>query len=339
MIKKFTAKYPSNIALVKYWGKHGNQLPCNASLSMTLNKAFTETTLQLFDKKSNEVELEYYFEGNANSNFQDRIVKYLGEQSEFTSILKDYSIRIDSKNSFPHSTGIASSASAFATIAALFLKASDSSIGEATFNKNASRLARLGSGSASRSFYGPYALWGQLDGLENSNNEFAIPVVKIHDNFQSMRDAILIVEDEPKKVSSSVGHSLMKNHPYAKARFIDANKHCNEMLLTLESGDFDTFISITEREALSLHSMMMTSENYYLLMKPETIRIIEQIFIFREETKLPICFTLDAGPNLHLLYPDYIKEKVHTFVDDKLKGGLKSILYDRAGVGGEIFKL
>lgn len=334
MNKTIISKYPSNIALVKYWGKYGNQLPKNASLSMTLSKAVTEVKLELMEKTNSEIELAYFFEGEEKEDFKERIVKYASAQPEFDYLLKNYALKINSTNSFPHSTGIASSASAFAAIAAALLSASAELDGD-IFNREASRLSRLGSGSACRSFYGPYAVWGELDGLDASSNEYAVPVLEVHENFKNMRDAILIVEDQPKKVSSSVGHGLMKDHPYAEARFVDANKHCQEMLSTLKSGDFDKFISITEREALSLHAMMMTSTDYYMLMKPKTIQVIDEIFEFREQTGLPICFTLDAGPNVHLIYPESIEKEVKTFVETSLKKNTKSIIYDEIGFGGK----
>lgn len=334
MNKTIISKYPSNIALVKYWGKYGNQLPKNASLSMTLSKAVTEVKLELMEKTNSEIELAYFFEGEEKEDFKERIVKYASAQPEFDYLLKNYALKINSTNSFPHSTGIASSASAFAAIAAALLSASAELDGD-IFNREASRLSRLGSGSACRSFYGPYAVWGELDGLDASSNEFAVPVLEVHENFKNMRDAILIVEDQPKKVSSSVGHGLMKDHPYAEARFVDANKHCQEMLSTLKSGDFDKFISITEREALSLHAMMMTSTDYYMLMKPKTIQVIDEIFEFREQTGLPICFTLDAGPNVHLIYPESIEKEVKTFVETSLKKNTKLIIYDEIGFGGK----
>jgi len=336
MTQKIIAKYPSNIALIKYWGKHGNQLPCNASLSMTLSKAYTEIVLQCTPKTNTTIELEYFFEGQPKENFKERIIKYASQQNEFSALLNNFSIQINSTNSFPHSTGIASSASAFAAIAAALLKATNQFSNDEEFNKKASYLARLGSGSACRSFYGAYALWGKLNNIENSSNEYAIPINEIHENFKKMNDAILIVEDTPKKVSSSVGHSLMNNHPYAKERFLDANKNCESMISILKNGDFETFISITEREALTLHAMMMTSQDYYMLMKPETVFVIEQIFDFRKQTQLPICFTLDAGPNIHLLYPEQIQNEVELFIENKLKSKLKSVIYDQAGWGGMV---
>ena len=160
MNKTIISKYPSNIALVKYWGKYGNQLPKNASLSMTLSKAVTEVKLELMEKTNSEIELAYFFEGEEKEDFKERIVKYASAQPEFDYLLKNYALKINSTNSFPHSTGIASSASAFAAIAAALLSASAELDGD-IFNREASRLSRLGSGSACRSFYGPYAVWGE----------------------------------------------------------------------------------------------------------------------------------------------------------------------------------
>lgn len=334
MSKKVKVRYPSNIALVKYWGKHGNQLPCNPSISLTLNNAYTELELELSEKKSQELEFEYFFEGIQNEQFSARVIKYLQAQPEFTDLLKNNAIRVDSHNSFPHSTGIASSASAFASIAAAFLKASGQYKDEADFLQKASNLARLGSGSACRSFYGSYAMWGELEGVEDSNDLYAIPVTDIHENFQNMRDAILIVEDTPKKVSSSVGHGLMKDHPFAEARFVQAKQHLTEMLSILKTGDFEGFIRIVEREALSLHAMMMTSVDYYLLMEPNTVYVMQQIMDFRETTKLPICFTLDAGPNIHLLYPSNIEKQTKDFINNNLISRLKEVIYDQNGSGG-----
>lgn len=333
MMQEIKVQFPSNIALVKYWGKYGNQLPRNPSISLTLQKAYTELTLQLSEKKSKELEFAYFFEGAQNESFNARVLKYLQAQEEFGDLLSNYAIRVDSHNSFPHSTGIASSASAFSAIAAAFLKASGN-YEEDNFIPKASHLARLGSGSACRSFQGPYTAWGKISSIPNSNEKFAVPVEGIHANFQEMRDAILIVEDAPKKVSSSVGHGLMKNHPFAEARFVQAQQHAEELFSTLKSGDYEQFVGIVEREALSLHAMMMTSVDYYLLMKPNTIEIMERVIQFRNDTHLPICFTLDAGPNIHLIYPATIENQTQELINNELKAKTKNILYDQNGQGG-----
>ncbi len=322
---------PSNIALVKYWGKKGNQIPCNASLSMTLQNAYTEVELTLHEKKVQGVELEYFFNNEKRELFGNRVQKYLEANAVHFPFLNDYAIQIQSSNSFPHSTGIASSASAFGAIALALLSASG--YDEDDILQRASFLARLGSGSACRSMYGGYALWGSLPTVKPSSDEFAIPVPAIHQNFNNMRDAILIVDDTPKKVSSSKGHSLMQGHRYAESRFLQASTHCEEMLNILQNGDHEQFIKIVEQEALALHAMMMTSEESYILMKPGTILAIELIRNFRKETGVPVCFTLDAGPNVHVMYPAKNEETVNTFLHSEMNK--IEIIYDRIGHGPE----
>lgn len=330
MTKKIAWRCPSNIALVKYWGKKGNQIPCNASISMTLQNAYTDTSLILTDKKSVGIELEYFFEGKQNAAFQQRILQYLEQNKSSFPVLDQYAMRIESENSFPHSTGIASSASAFGALALVLLSASDYTGDD--FLERASFLSRLGSGSASRSMYPGYALWGALDEVVGSSDEFAIPVTDIHPDFSDMRDSILIVDDEPKSVSSSVGHGLMKGHSYANVRFLDANRHTLEMKGILETGDLGGFVSLIEREALALHAMMMTSSDYYLLMKPDTVAIIDAIMSFRRETGVPVGFTLDAGPNVHVIYPGKVENEVNSFLKS-LQIDLKGVINDKIGTG------
>lgn len=331
MKEKTIWRCPSNIALVKYWGKKENQIPCNASLSMTLQNAFTEVELTLHEKKSKAIELEYFFDKEKNESFGLRVRRYLEANAEQFPLLREFAVSIHSTNSFPHSTGIASSASSFGAIALALL--SVSGYAEEDLKQQASFLSRLGSGSACRSMYAGYALWGRISEVDASSDTYAIPITSIHENFRDMRDAILIIDDTPKKVSSSKGHALMQGHRYAESRFLQANAHCAEMLKVLATGDFEQFIRIIEQEALALHAMMMTSEDSYLLMKPGTVQAIELIRKFRDETTIPVCFTLDAGPNVHVLYPAKVEEAVNSFINSELN--MKGIIYDRIGKGPE----
>ena len=90
-----------------------------------------------------------------------------------------------------------------------------------------------------------------------------------------------------------------------------------------------------ESEALTLHAMMMTSMPYFMLMKPDTLEIIQKIWQYREETKTPVCFTLDAGANVHLLYPSSEKDKVQTFIKDNLAQHCENgqYIHDQVGAG------
>lgn len=333
MKEKVIWRCPSNIALVKYWGKKENQIPCNASLSMTLQNAYTEVALTLKKKDSSGVALEYLFDNKKNESFGKRVREFIEKNISSFPVADEYALHFDSSNSFPHSTGIASSASAFGAIALALL--SSSGYEQEDFLQRTSFLARLGSGSACRSLFGNYSLWGRLPGVENASDEYAIPVTDFHPCFSDMRDAILIVDDAPKNVSSSKGHALMKGHLYAQNRFQQANTHCTRMLKVLQTGDFEEFIIIIEQEALALHAMMMTSKDAYLLMKPGTIHAIEMIKNFRKETNIPICFTLDAGPNVHVLYPAKDAQQVNAFLQSALQGAMKEIIYDRIGKGPE----
>lgn len=334
---KIIWRCPSNIAIVKYWGKRDIQIPCNSSVSMTLSASYTEIELELFKKETNEVvELDYFFENKKNQLFENRVKKYLEEQSAYFPVLKNYCVQIHSVNSFPHSAGIASSASAFGALALALLDASFSKeLHSDDFFQSVSKAARLGSGSACRSVFGGFALWGKTDNVPGSSNEFAIPIENIHENFKQLHDTILIVDENPKQVSSSAGHSLMNNHAYAKNRFEQANERASRIMQVLRDGNLEEFIKITESEALTLHAMMMTSDDYYLLMKPGTLIIIEQIIAFRKETAIPVCFTLDAGPNVHVIYPDTDKMKVEYFINNQLKDSVKRIIFDKSGNGPE----
>lgn len=334
---KVTWTCPSNIAIVKYWGKKGNQIPCNSSLSLTLSNSFTQVEAELSEKTSNEaVQLDYYFEGEINEKFGQRVAKFLVDNREFFPFLNENAITIHSSNSFPHSAGIASSASAFGAISLALLDIAYTIEGkekDEEFYSKASYLARLGSGSASRSMFSGFAMWGENDKIPNSSNEYAIEVKDIHPTFRNMKDAILIIEDEPKKVSSSVGHSLMNNHPYAENRFNQANERTPELVEILKTGNMEAFIHMCESEALTLHAMMMTSMDYYLLVKPGTITAIERLIEFRKENNVPVCFTLDAGPNVHVLYPKAYETQVENFINNELRDTYKKVIFDMEGTG------
>lgn len=328
---------PSNIAIVKYWGKKGIQIPCNSSLSLTLSNSYTEVEVEISEKTSSEaVQLSYYFEGQLNPQFGARVAKFLVDNSQHFPFVERFAITIQSMNSFPHSAGIASSASAFGAISLALLDIAytlEEKEIDATFYNTASNLARLGSGSASRSMFAGFALWGENSHVKGSSNIHALKIDEVHPNFQHMKDAILIVEDEPKKVSSSVGHSLMNNHPYAAQRFEQANARTAELVEILKSGDTTAFIQLCESEALTLHAMMMTSMEYYLLVKPGTITAIEKLMNFRKEHNIPVCFTLDAGPNVHVLYPQAFEKEVEAFIQNDLADTYKKVIYDHEGQG------
>lgn len=320
-----TWRSPSNLAIIKYWGKYGKQLPRNPSISFTLENAFTETTLSYEPKIGVDegIALDFYFAGKRNENFELKLQNFLESLLEIFPFLRQLNLKIQSHNSFPHSAGIASSASSMSAIAlclcsleeTLFSTLSD----DEAFRKKASYIARLGSGSACRSIYETMAIWGESIEVEGSSNLYAIPFTsELHDVFKTYQDDILIVSKGEKKVSSTAGHALMEENIYADNRYKQARLRFHNLLMALQMGDVEKFGQIAEGEALTLHALMMTSNPPYILIKPNTLLLIEKIKTFRADTKLPLYFSLDAGPNLHLLYPKTIQTEVQSFIKTEL---------------------
>ncbi|AMO20845.1 diphosphomevalonate decarboxylase [Flavobacterium columnare NBRC 100251 = ATCC 23463] len=330
---------PSNIALVKYWGKLGKQLPANPSISFTLNNCKTITKLSFVKKENTETfSFDFFFEGNPKETFKPKIQKFFERILEYCPYLKEFHFTIDTTNTFPHSSGIASSASGMAALAMNIMsleKLIHPSITDEYFFQKASFLARLGSGSACRSIKGKVVIWGEHTDTGMSSNLYGVEYNTLHENFNNYQDTILLVDKEEKQVSSTVGHDLMHRHPFAAQRFAQAHQNLTAIKETLATGNIEKFIEIVESEALTLHAMMMTSMPYFILMKPNTLEIINKIWSFRANTHIPVCFTLDAGANVHLLYPIHVKKQVLEFINNELVRYCQKEQYicDEIGIG------
>lgn len=332
---------PSNIALIKYWGKYGNQLPRNASISFTLNNAYTETSVKYSSKPhpDKNIDLQFFFEGKENQKFEAKIRTFLESIIPHFPYLPYFSFEINSHNSFPHSTGIASSASSMAALALCLTdieNSLDGGLRPNDFFEKASMIARLGSGSACRSLYPYMAAWGKHHSVPFSSNEYAVPYFeKIHPVFKTFKDAILIVSSDEKSVSSRAGHALMEGNPFAESRYQQATDNLERLLVALRDGNLQNFGEIVENEALTLHALMMCSSTSYMLMLPNTLKIIDLIKTYRTEKGVPLYFTLDAGPNVHLLYPEENTAEVKTFIQDSLLAYCENgkVIEDEVGKG------
>ena len=321
---KIAWRSPSNIALVKYWGKKGFQLPLNPSVSMTLTNCYTETSIEYsHNENGKESTFTLLFQGEKNIPFENKIGSFIDVVSKELPALESLHLDINSFNSFPHSVGIASSASSLSALALCLLSINNSILGvsmnEETFLRKASCLARLGSGSACRSIYDSWALWGETSSIVGSSDEYAIPLSnRVHEKFKSYYDAILIVNSNEKPISSSQGHKLMESNPYKDSRVNTAKHNTTSLINVLNDGDEKGVGEIVEYEAANLHAMFLTSHPSFILIKPETLQIINKLKQFRDETKLEFTFTLDAGPNIHLLYSKDIRDKILIFIKTEL---------------------
>ncbi len=336
---KVSWQSPSNIALVKYWGKYGEQMPMNPSVSFTLQNSNTQTYLSFEKKQSERFDFEVYLDGKREVSFEPKIQKFFERVEVYLPFLKDFKFKIETTNSFPHSSGIASSASGMSALALCLMdmeRQMQPAITADYFNEKASFLARLGSGSACRSVEGPLIVWGEHAEINGSNNCFGIKYpFDVHQNFNDYQDTILLVDKGEKQVSSTLGHDLMLDHPFAEQRFRQAKENLSKLRPVFKNGDLSEFIKIVESEALSLHAMMMTSMPYFILMKPNTLEIINRIWKFRDKTGSKVCFTLDAGANVHILYPKMEKDNVLNFIKKELLQYCKNgeFIEDEVGLG------
>ncbi|OPC00211.1 diphosphomevalonate decarboxylase [Elizabethkingia ursingii] len=317
-----TESCPSNIALIKYWGKYENQIPANPSISYTLNHCRTNTTMEFSAGEGFSVQT--FLAGNEEQKFAEKIEKYFKNIEQYLPWILKGKYVIRTENTFPHSSGIASSASGFGAIAKCLMQldvAFSGSISEEVSLEKASFLARLGSGSACRSLYNGLVVWGNTKEVEGSSDLYAVqyPNDEIHPVFKNFNDWVLLIHEGEKSVSSTVGHGLMKTNPYAERRFQEAHENFATLKDILKTGDLEGFIKLTEHEALTLHAMMMMSDPAFILMKTGTLEVINKIWEFRRITGLPLFFTLDAGANVHLLFPNDIEsDKIKIFIKQEL---------------------
>ena len=286
----FATAHP-NIAFIKYWGNRDQALriPSNSSLSMNLKELETQTRVS-FDSTLKEDHL-FLNESLESGTSLERVSILLERIRKMAGI--DFFARVESENNFPTGTGIASSASAFAALSC----AASSAAGLNLSERELSQLARTGSGSASRSIPGGFVEW---QAGEDHGSSFAFSIAD--PDHWDLVDLIVLVSLEHKETGSSQGHQLAETSPLQKIRVEDANRRLEICRKALLERDFQQFAGIVEQDSTLMHSVMMTSNPplYYWL--PETLAVIRAVRSWRKDG-LPVCFTIDAGPNVHVLCP------------------------------------
>ena len=286
---KATARACSNIAFVKYWGKaifEGN-IPLNDSLSMTLSDAVTTTTVE-WDPALKQDEI--YLEGERVLDGRAlRISRYLDRLRDAWYRM---GARVASVNSFPAGTGIASSASGFAALATAAIGA----FGEGLpAPQELTRWARRGSGSACRSIQAGFVEWiGGVDDAGSFSRQLCPP------EHWDLRDIVVLVSSKEKAISSSDGHRIATRHPFMPARQVELPRRILSIKGALAARDFGTFGELVEHEAMEVQAIMMSGRPSALYLQPGTVGLIHAIRSWRADG-LPVYFTLDAGPNLHVL--------------------------------------
>ena len=308
-----------NIALIKYWGNKDQKLriPVNGSISFNLDSLFTKTKVT-FDLSLITDSLTINDQKISGPGL-DRVVSFLDIVRGLAE--KQLFARVESENNFPVGTGIASSASAFA---ALSLSASKA-IGLNLTEKELSRLARRGSGSACRSIPEGFVEWypGKSD-KDSYAHSIASP------NHWNLVDIIAVVSIEHKKVGSTAGHELANSSSLQNARVQDTDHRLQIVRQAILDQDFLKMADMVELDSNMMHAVMMTSNPPLMYWESTSITIMKIVKEWRE-AGIPVCYTLDAGPNVHIITTKGYSDKIIALLPE-IKG-IKRI--NKAGVGGK----
>ncbi len=321
---KATAKAPANIAFIKYWGKRNAKLrlPMNSSISMNLTEIFTITSVE-FDVKLKEDLVR--IDGKVVSDKEkERVVKHIERIRRLAKV--NLKAKVESRNNFPKGTGLASSASGFAALTLAASKAAKLNLTE----KQLSILARIGSGSACRSIPSGFVEW-----RAGNTNESSYARSLHSPDYWSICDVIAIVGRKSKKVGSTEGHALVESSPFFKTRLSGMKKKVDEIKTAMKEKNFSKFGEILEEEAINMHSVMMTSKPALYYWTPETLKIMLKVIEWRGQG-LESYFTIDAGPNVHIICReqnvDKIKARLVRFV------GIKQVIINYPAEGARIVK-
>jgi len=285
-----TASAPANIAFIKYWGKKNKKLrlPANNSISMNLSGAQTITTVDFSsDYESDRLIINGL---QADENEQQRVSSFLEKIRQLAKI--QYFARVDSENTFPKGAGIASSASSFAALSL----AATAALGLKLSEKELSQLARLGSGSACRSIPDGFVEWVTADTQQKSFAHSLYPA-----DYWKIADLVVIVTHPEKDVSSSMGHDVAPSSPFFQTRLEQYLPEATNILKSaLKEKNFSIFGQIIEAETINFHAIALTSQPSIMYWNANTITVMQKVKELRE-SGLEVYFTIDAGPNLHLI--------------------------------------
>lgn len=289
---KATAKAPTNIAFIKYWGKADSKtrIPLNSSISMNLSDIYTITTVSFEENLKRGDHVEFVNETVVTEEEYVRMVGVLDRIRNSAQIKKW--ARVRTQNNFPKACGIASSASGFAALSLAALTATGIELDE----RELSIFARLASGASCRSIPDGFVKWEKGTGPDDSFAYQLYPPV-----WWKISDVVVIVTSTMKKVSSTEGHRLALTSPFYAERLKGMDEKIEKIKNTIKERNFSEFGKIVEDEALNMHAICMTSTPPLLYWEPTTIAIMKKVTEWRENGDIESYFTIDAGPSVHVI--------------------------------------
>lgn len=283
---KKTARAHTNIALIKYWGKADEKLrlPLMSSLSMTLDSFYSDTSISASEEN------EFYLDGEKQSGQSaKRVFRYLNLLQERFGLSGNLCVK--SFNHVPTAAGLASSSSAFAALAAAFCAFYDLEVDK----RELSRLARIGSGSASRSIFGGFSVWQKG---HNDATSYAYPL----DENPDMDMYLLAVElnKNKKKLSSTKGMKDAQTSPFFTPWIKRNDLELEQMIQAIKEKNFTKIGGLAELNANEMHAINLTAQPEFTYFEPDTIRAIKLIENLRKQG-IECYYTIDAGPNVKIL--------------------------------------
>ena len=331
--RQATALAHPNIAFVKYWGNQDNvlRLPSNASLSMNLDGLETVTRVA-FSAALKEDELLIDGERRLGVPAQ-RVSAHLDLIRQRAGL--DLKARVESRNNFPMGAGIASSASAFAALTLAGVAAAGLTLEE----RELSALARLGSGSACRSVPAGFVEWQTGASYQNGplseacDDSFAFTIAP--PDHWALTDVIAVVHAAPKAVSSSNGHALAHTSPFHAAQVATSAERLQRCRRALFARDFAALAEVMEADSNIMHAVTMTSEPPLFYWEAATLNILKATPAWRAGG-LPVCYTVDAGPNVHCLCPAEAAPEVARRLRQEL--GVSRLLTAAPGSGARLLE-
>lgn len=332
MTRRYQAIVPSNIAFLKYWGKadESHQWPANDSLSMTLDGLKT-TTLAVKDTALTDHAVT--LNGQKVTREDRRGLKIFRHLDHLATIC-DCAVKlaINTHNSFPTGSGIASSASGLGalTIAALAAWTESSNLDALQKNgysrERLAQLSRQGSGSAGRSLFGGIVVWEKSSAPESQSIYPLYP-----QEHWPLCDVIVLFSEEEKAVSSTQAHRAAWTSPLFEPRLAGLKERRRLMEAALQARDMWRLGPLLEQEALEMHGVIMSAQPSVHYFGTETGHFLRLIREIREEEGLPVYFTIDAGPNVHLILEEKYLEKLQKIL--QLRCPQRQLLIDRMGPG------
>jgi diphosphomevalonate decarboxylase len=318
---KATAKAPSNIAFIKYWGRTDEvlRLPSHGSISMNLSNLFTTTTVEFSQKY--EVD-EVVIDKRIQIENTTRVTKHLDRIRALAHTTMR--AKVVSVNSFPSGTGLSSSASGFAALTL----AATSALSLALSTRELSILARQGSGSSARSIPDGFVEWKEG---ETSEASYAYTLYPAH--HWKLCDIVAVVSEEKKETPTSEGQKNAASSPFYAQRLQHIGEKLTQIKHAIETKDFELLGEISEREALELHAIMLTSWPPLIYWTERTVKLMKQVQKWRTEG-IPVYFTINTGQDVHLLCEEQIAGKLQILV--KALPYVKKTIVNYPSVGANV---